>query len=129
MARYRYTYYYRTLFGYEFSFVEADDQESADRAFWEDRTRELYRIQRIVCQLIPEGEADKDAQEGDDGRPGAPACKAHQRLPHEVLPPGGGVEGGVVGDALPDDGRRRPGWRERVSKRVDHLFLKVFFGV
>ena len=121
MFHYRYTY--NTVFGTRCQDFDAENDEAAERVFWDGKLRDLNEVVMVSKSALPvEEERHRAADQGDDEGLRDAADQLKERLYDDVLPRGGEVEHLPVCDSLlgarSHDGDSRPGGNR---KRVKHL--------
>lgn len=127
---FRYRYVYQTVFGMRFQDFDAEDDEEAERVFWDGKLRDLNEVVMVSKSALPvEEERRRPADQGDEEGLRGTAGHLEERFDDDVLPGGRDVEHLPIGDSLlgarPRDGDSRSGGN---FERVKHLLALLLGG-
>ena len=87
---FHYRYIYKTVFGTKWQDLDAEDDEAADRIFWDGKIRDLNEIVMVSKSTLPvEEDGRRGADQGDDECLRGRACQLEDRFDDDVLPGGG----------------------------------------
>ena len=127
---FRYRYVYQTVFGMRFQDFDAEDDEEAERVFWDGKLSDLNEIVMVEKSSLPVDEkGGGSADQSDDEGLRCAADQLEERLDDGVLPGGGeGERIPVLDDVLSAVPRGRyapPGGKRRLAER---LLARLLFG-
>lgn len=127
---FHYRYIYKTVFGTKWQDLDAEDDEAADRIFWEDKLSDLNEIVMVEKSSLPVDEkGGGSADQSDDEGLRCAADHLEERLDDGVLPGGGEGECRPVLDdvlsAAPRGRHARPVGKRRLAER---LLTRLLFG-
>lgn len=127
---FHYRYIYKTVFGMKYKDFDAEDDEAAERIFWEGKMTDLNEIVMVEKSNLPVDEkggggTEQSDTEGLNNR----ADQLEERLDDDVLPGGGEGEcRPVLDDVFGPAPCDCYAWSSGKHKGVKHFLARLLFG-